>query len=71
MQLGARRMCCCTSGVYTHIMKEGIWRSGIGKIDLVCTSRLVGSQLGQARGNIPERRGVKSEEERRKIRCYS
>jgi hypothetical protein len=64
VRLGVRRMCWCSSAVYTHIMKEGIWRSGIGEIDCVCTSRSVDSQLGQARGNIPERRGVKRREGR-------
>jgi hypothetical protein len=71
VRLGARRMCWCTSGMHTHTLKEGIRRSGIGEINCVCTSRSVGSQLGQARGNIPERRGVKSEEERRKMRYCS
>jgi hypothetical protein len=47
--------------VYSYYERR-IWRSGIGEIDCVRTSRSVGSQLGQARGSIPERRGVRSEE---------
>jgi hypothetical protein len=47
--------------VYSYYERR-IWRSGIGEIYCVRTSRSVGSQLGQARGSIPERRGVRSEE---------